>query len=159
MLTTDESFSPEREKEDIPANTCLPHLRACGKESTVSYGVNRHQTETCSQESAGPTIYGHSSSASEGRRQRHALIDSDDKPKVTCICDKAETGYATVHQCNNTGKKPWVVCDATSGHKRNMQSHGEECSIQEQSTSLHTEAETHQPKKSAPCQTVCRCVL
>ncbi|XP_028270866.1 zinc finger protein 497-like isoform X2 [Parambassis ranga] len=81
-------------------------------------------------------------------------MDSDDKPKVTCICDKA-SGNATVHQCNNTGEKPCsrTVRDATSSQKQNMQSHGEECSIQEQSTSLHTEAEARQARKSAPCQT------
>lgn len=145
MLNTDESFSSEGEKEDTSTHTCHPHLKACGKESSVLCEVKRHErvysVEKCSEESGGLTLYGQSSSAREGR-QRHMLMDSE-------------------HQCNN------AVRETTPSHKRNMKSHqrthaGNECYAQDpsldvkQSTSLTTEAEPHETKRSAPCQTVCK---
>ncbi|XP_070683767.1 zinc finger protein 37-like [Pempheris klunzingeri] len=156
---TDESFSTEGEKED----TCTyhPHLRTCGKESSISCGVKRHQTvysvEKCCEESDGPALYEQSSSAREGR-QKPALADSDEKPKISCIRGRAPENV-TVHQCNN------AVCETTPGHKRNMKSHqrthaGDECYAQDQSldvkqsTSLPAEAELRETKRSAPCQTV-----
>lgn len=150
MLNTDESFSSEGEKEDTSTHTCHPHLKACGKESSISCGVKRHErvysVEKCSEESGGPALYEQSSSAREGR-QRH--MDSEEKPNVT------------VHQCNN------AVRETTPSHKRNMKSHqrthaGDQRYAQDQSldvkqsTSLTTEAEPHETKRSAPCQTVCK---
>ncbi len=161
MLNTDESFSSEGEKEDTSTDTCHPHPKACGKESSVSCGVKRHErvysVEKCSEESGGLTLYGQSSSAREGR-QRHVLVDSDEKPKISCISGKA-LGNVTVHKCSK------AVRETTPSHKRNMKSHqrthaGDECYAQEQSrdvkqsTSLTTEAELHETKRSAPCQTV-----
>lgn len=159
MFNTDESFSPEGEKEDTL--TCHSHLKACGNESSISSGVKRHQrvylVEKCSEESDGPTLYEQSSSAREGW-QRHMIMDSEEKPKISCIRGKAP-GNVTVHQCNNT------VRETTPSHKRNVKSHqrthaGDECCAQDQSldvkqsTSLPTEAEPHETKRSAPCQTV-----
>lgn len=155
MFNTDESFSSEGEKEDTSTRTCHPHFKACGKESSISYGVKRHE-RVYSEESDGPTLYEQSSSAREGQ-QRKMLMDSDEKPKISCMCVKTP-GNVTVHQCNNT------VCEMTPSHKRNMKSHqrthaADECDTQDQSldvkqsTSLQTEAET---KRSAPCQTVCK---
>ncbi|XP_070771424.1 uncharacterized protein, partial [Enoplosus armatus] len=154
-----ESFSSEGEKEDTSTHTCHPHLKACGKESPVSCGVKRHQRVSSvekSSESGGPTLYGQSSSAREGQ-QRHTLMDSDEKPKISSKHGKTP-GNVTVHQYNNT------VREMTPGHKRNMKSHqrthaGGECYTQDQSldvkqsTSVTTEAELHETKRSAPCQT------
>ncbi|XP_044043798.1 zinc finger protein 184-like isoform X2 [Siniperca chuatsi] len=155
-----DSFSSEGEKEDTSTRTCHSHLKACGKESAISHGVKRHQrvysVEKCSEDSGGPTLYGQSSSAREGR-QRHMLMDSDEKAKVSCVHGKAP-GSVTVHQCNNT------VRELTPSHKKNMKSHhrthaGDECYAQDQnldvkqSTSVTTEAELYVTKRSAPCQT------
>ncbi|TKS68570.1 Zinc finger protein 717 [Collichthys lucidus] len=155
-----ESFSSEGEKEDASTHTCHPHVNACGKESSISYEVKRHErvysVEKCSEESGGPILYGQSSSAREGR-QRHAIMDSDEKLKISYTCGKTP-GNVTVHQCNNT------VREMTPGHKRNVKSHQrthavEECCAQDQSldvkesTSLPTEADRHETKRSAPCQT------
>ncbi|KAM9363958.1 uncharacterized protein ABDE67_021648 [Symphorus nematophorus] len=144
-----ESFISEGENEDTSTHTFHPNLKASGKESSISYGVKRQEKVY----SGGPTLYGQSSSAREGR-QRHMLVDSDQKPKISC--GKAP-GNVTVQQCNN------AVREMTPSHKRNMKSHqkthADECYAQdqsldvEQSTSLPTEAELHETKRSAPCQT------
>lgn len=163
MLNTDDSFNSEGKKEDTSTHTCHPHLQACGMESSISHGVKTRQrvysVEKCSEESGGPTLSGQSSSAREGR-QRHMLMDSDEKPKISCRCGKA-TGNVIVHQCSNT------VHEMTPSHKRNMKSlqrahAGDVCCTQDQSldvkqsTSVTTEAELHETKRSAPCQTVCK---
>ncbi|KAI3352523.1 hypothetical protein L3Q82_005468 [Scortum barcoo] len=150
-----ESFISEEGKEDTSTHTCHPHLKACGKESPISCEVKRHQRgyllEKCSEESGGPTLYGQSSSARE-RQQRHVLMDTDEKPKISCIRGKAQ-GNVTVHQCNN------AVREKTPSYKRNMKSHqrtftGDEQSLDvKQSTSVTTEAEPHETKRTAPCQT------
>ncbi|XP_045904045.1 zinc finger protein 852-like isoform X2 [Micropterus dolomieu] len=155
-----DSFNSEGKKEDTSTHTCHPHLQACGMESSISHGVKTRQrvysVEKCSEESGGPTLSGQSSSAREGR-QRHMLMDSDEKPKISCRCGKA-TGNVIVHQCSNT------VHEMTPSHKRNMKSlqrahAGDVCCTQDQSldvkqsTSVTTEAELHETKRSAPCQT------
>ncbi|XP_059189447.1 zinc finger protein 37-like isoform X2 [Centropristis striata] len=159
-----DSFSSEGEKEDTCTSTCHPNLKACGIESSILYGEKRQQrvylVEECSEESSGPALYGQSSSAREGR-QRHTLMDSDEKPKISCTRENAP---GKVTQCNNTGEKPFScpVRDATPVHKRNMKSRqkaqeGFECCDEDQSldvkqsTSLKTEAE--ETKRSAPSQT------
>lgn len=169
MFNTEESFSSEGEKEDTCTSTCHPDLKACGKESSISYGVKRQQSvfpgEKRSEESGGHDLYGQSSSAREGR-QRHMLMDSDEKPKISCLRGKAPANVI-VHQCNNTGEKPFScsVHEATPSPKKNMKSHqrthaGDECHAKDQSldvkqsTSLTTEAED--TKRSTLCQTVCR---
>ncbi|XP_078131671.1 uncharacterized protein LOC144533972 isoform X1 [Sander vitreus] len=161
-----ESFSSEGEKEDTCTSTCHPDLKACGKESSISYGVKRQQSvfpgEKRSEESGGHDLYGQSSSAREGR-QRHILMDSDEKPKISCLRGKAPANVI-VHQCNNTGEKPFScsVHEATPSPKKNMKSHqrthaGDECHAKDQSldvkrsTSLTTEAED--TKRSTLCQT------
>lgn len=112
--------------------------------------------EKCSEESGGPALYGQCSTVRE-ERQRHMLTDSDEKPKISCTCGKALENV-TVHHCNNT------VNETTPSHKRNMKSNqrthaDNECYAQDQSpdlkqsTSLPTEAELHETKRSAPCQT------
>ncbi|XP_022066741.1 zinc finger protein 37-like isoform X1 [Acanthochromis polyacanthus] len=158
-----ECFSSEGEKEDSSADICLPHLKACEKERSVSYAAKRHQTvypvEKCSEESdGGPTPYGQSSTAREGR-QGHMLTGSDEKPKISCVRGKT-LGNMTAHQCNNTREKPFScpVRDLTPSHKTNIKSHQssnarEEYSAQDESTSLHTEAELNQTKRSPPYQT------
>lgn len=128
----------------------------------MSYGVKRQQrvysVEKCSEES--DALYEQSSSARDGW-QKHMLMDSDEKPKISCIFPEKAPGNVTVHQCNNAGR------ETTPSHKRNMKSHqrthaGDECCAQDQSldvkqsTSLPTEAELHETKRSAPCQTVCK---
>ncbi|XP_037620421.1 zinc finger protein 567-like isoform X1 [Sebastes umbrosus] len=144
-----ESFSSEGEKEDTSMHSCHPDL-----ESSISYEVKRQQgvylVERCSEESAGPALYGQSSSAREGR-QRHMLMDSDEKPKISCI-----RGNVTVHQCNNTREKPFScpVSETTPSHKGSMKSHQRTHAGDEgysQSTSFTTEAE--ETKRSAPYQT------
>ncbi|XP_069545536.1 zinc finger protein 721-like [Brachyistius frenatus] len=151
-----ESFSTEEEKEDTSANTSLPHLKACGKESSVLCEVKRHQgvcsVGKCCEESGGgaAALYGQ---GSEGRRG-HA--GCDERHKISCIRGTA----GNVHECNNAGEKP-VPCpvrETTPSHTRNMKSHQRshaegECPAQDQSTSLHTEAELRQTKRSAPYQT------
>lgn len=171
LLNTDESLGSEGEKEDTSAHTCYPHLKACGKESSVSYEVKRQQrvtsVEKCSEEPGCPTLYGQSSSSREGR-QRHMLVDCDEKPKISCVYEKAP-GNVTVDQCNNTGEKSLScpVRETPTGHKRNLNSHQtahaedgcyapDQSLDVKQSTSLPTEAELHETKRSAPCQTVCR---
>lgn len=157
MLNTDENFSSEEEKEDKSTPTCYPHLKAYGKDSSISHGVKRHD-RVCLEESGGATLYGQSSTAREGL-QRHMIMDPDGKPKISFICGKTP-GNVTVYQCNN------AVCEMTPGHTKNMKSHqsthvADECYAQDQSTdvkqstSLPTEAELHETKRSAPCQTVC----
>ncbi|XP_076583725.1 uncharacterized protein LOC143319043 [Chaetodon auriga] len=155
-----ESFSSEGEKEDTSAHPCPPLLKACGRGSSISYGVERHKRvhseEKCSEESGGPTFCGQSSSARE-ERQRLMLMDSTEKHKISCICGKVPENV-TVHQCNNT------VRETSASHKRNTKSHQrthavDECQAQQQSrdakqsTSLPTEAELHETKRFAPCQT------
>ncbi|GLD63927.1 uncharacterized protein AKAME5_001549900 [Lates japonicus] len=163
-----ESLGSEGEKEDTSAHTCHPHLKACGKESSISYEVKRQQrvtsVEKCSEEPGCPTLYGQSSSSREGR-QRHMLVDCDEKPKISCVCEKAP-GNVTVDQCNNTGEKSLScpVRETPAGHKRNLNSHQrahaedgcyapDQSLDVKQSTSLPTEAELHETKRSAPCQT------
>lgn len=157
MLNTDEHFSSEEEKEDTSTPTCYPHLKAYGKDSSISHGVKRHD-RVCLEESGGATLYGQSSTAREGL-QRHMIMDPDEKPKISFICGKT-AGNVTVYQCNNT------VCEMTPSHTKNTKSHqstyvADECCAQDQSTdvkqstSLPTEAELHETKRSAPCQTVC----
>ncbi|XP_035516302.1 zinc finger protein 37-like [Morone saxatilis] len=153
-----ESFSSEEENEDTSSHTCHPQLKAYGNESSISCGVKRHErvflVDKCSEESGGTTFSGQSSSVSAGQ-QRHTLMD--EKPKISCIRGKVP-GNVTVHQCNNT------VCETTPSHKRNMKAHqgtraADECYAQDQSldvkqsTSLPTEAELRETKRSAPCQT------
>uniref|UniRef100_UPI0037E75DC9 zinc finger protein 721-like n=1 Tax=Semicossyphus pulcher TaxID=241346 RepID=UPI0037E75DC9 len=153
-----ESFSTEGQKEDTSAHTYHPHLTACGRESSISYGEKRQQrgylVEKCSDEPGGPALYGQSSSARE-EWQRHALMDADEKPKISCIRGKA---LGNEHQCNN------AVRETTPSRKRNIKSSqrthaGEEWCSQDQnlevkqSTSLPTEAELHETKRLAPCQT------
>lgn len=148
-----ESLSSEREKEDTSADTCLPHQKVCGTESSVSCGVKKHQrgcsVEKCF-EKPGP--------ATENL-QRHMLMSADEKPQISCMHGKVP-GNATLHQCNNTGEKPFSCPgrDMTPSHKRNVKSHqgteaGEECCAQDQRASLHTEEELQQTKTSAACQT------
>ncbi|KAM8771974.1 uncharacterized protein AB9X84_006531 [Acanthopagrus schlegelii] len=150
-----EHFSSEEEKEDTSTPTCYPHLKAYGKDSSISHGVKRHD-RVCLEESGGATLYGQSSTAREGL-QRHMIMDPDEKPKISFICGKT-AGNVTVYQCNNT------VCEMTPSHTKNMKSHqsthvADECCAQDQSTdvkqstSLPTEAELHETKRSAPCQT------
>lgn len=158
-----ESFGSDVENEDTSAHTCHSHFKACGRDSSVSCGVQRHQrscsVEECSEESAGPAYCEQSSSATE-EQQRH--MDSDEKPKLSCIRGNGP-GHVSVHQCNNAGEKPFscAVRETTPGHKRNAKvcERGEEGYAQDQnldgkqSTSLSTEAEGHQTKISAPYQT------
>lgn len=171
LLNTDERFGSDAENEDTSTHTCHPHFKACGKDSSISCGVKRHQrscsVEKCSEESAGPAYCEQSSSATE-EQQRHILMDSDEKPKLSCILGKGP-GHVSVHQCNNTGEKPFscTIREVTPSHKRNTKvcertNASEECYVQDQnldgkqSSSLSTEAELHQTKRSAPYQTVCR---
>ncbi|XP_075320164.1 uncharacterized protein LOC142379000 isoform X2 [Odontesthes bonariensis] len=148
-----ESFSPEGEQDEPCTDTC-PHLDACGKENSVSYEVERHQrvhpVKKCSEEFDGHGICGQSSAAIEGQ-QRHLPTGSTEKLKFSCICGKA---LGNVHQCSNTGEKPFTcpVCDKRNRKSRLRTHAGEECSAQEQSTSLHME-ELRQTKISAPYQT------
>ncbi|XP_041790239.1 zinc finger protein 497-like isoform X2 [Chelmon rostratus] len=85
------------------------------------------------------------------------VMDSTEKPKISCVCGKVP-GNVTVHHCNNT------VRETSASRKTNMKSHQrthavDECHTQDQSrdakqsTSLPTEAELHETKRSAPCQT------
>lgn len=158
MFTADESFSSEEEKEDPSTHPCHPHFTACGKESSISYGLKR-QERVYSEESSGPMLYEQSSS--EGK-QRKVLLDSDEKPKISYICVKS-VGNVTMQQSNNKH------CKMTLS-QRNMKSQqrtytADECDAQvqsldvKQSTSLPTEAEPHETKSSAPCQTVCETTL
>lgn len=174
MLNTDESFSLEAEREDTFAQTCQPHHKVFGNDSSVSHEVKSRQQgvnygEKCSEESDGPALYSQSS-AREGR-QRHMLVDSDEKPKISCVRGKAP-GNAAVDQCNNSGEKSFScpVRETTNPgrQRRNMNSHQaahaeeEGCYVPDQSldvkqsTSLPTEEELHETKRPAPCQTVCR---
>ncbi|XP_040000904.1 zinc finger protein 37-like isoform X2 [Xiphias gladius] len=163
-----ESFCSEEEKEDTSAHSCQSNLKACGKESSISYGVKRQErvnsVEKLSEESGGPTLYGQSSSATEGR-QRHMLIDSDEKPKISCVRGKA-AGNETLDQSSNRGQKSFScpISETTPSHKRNMNSHQrtlaeDRCYAPDQSldvkqsTSLPTEAELQETKRSAPYQT------
>lgn len=161
MLNTDESFSLEGEKEDISVH----NLKACGKESSISFGVKRQQgvysVEKCSEEPGGPALYGQSSSARE-ERQRHMLMDSDEKPKISCLRGKVP-GNVTVHQCNNTGEKPFScpLRESSPTHKRNMKSQqrtlaGDESYTPDQSPDIKesTSTEAEETKRLAPCQTV-----
>ncbi|XP_071359872.1 zinc finger protein 850-like [Trachinotus anak] len=158
-----ESFGSEGDKEDTFAHDCQPQLKACGKESSISHEVKRQQrvnaVERCSEESGGQ------SSSARGGLQRHMPMDSDEKPKISCVRGKAP-GNATADQCNNTAEKSFScpVRETTPGHKRNMNSHQttraeDGCSSPhqsldvKQSTSLPTEEELHETKRSAPCQT------
>ncbi|XP_029008181.1 zinc finger protein 479-like isoform X1 [Betta splendens] len=125
-----ESFRLGEQKEvTSPTQTCHPHLNACGTESIILYGDKRNQSvhlvEECSEESAGPGLHGQNSSDSEGQ-PGHVRLYSDDKQKISSICEKAK---GNVHECSDTGKK------ATS--------------------SLKTEAELHETKHLAPCQSDC----
>ncbi|KAK2817347.1 hypothetical protein Q5P01_025538 [Channa striata] len=161
-----ESFSSEGQKEGTSAQTCHPHLTACGKESFVSHEVKRHERLNslgkCSEEAGGPPqiiLHGESSSARDGQ-QGHILVDFD---ATGCVGVKAS---GNVQGCNNTGEKP-VSClqpEATAGHKTDIKSHPRTPTEEEhyakdrntdekQSTSLQTEAELHKTKRSAPCQT------
>lgn len=166
MLNTDESFSLEGQKDSTSTTqTCQPHFKACGKESTILHEAKRHQrvnlVEEWSEEPTSPTLHWQSSSASEGQ-QGHILLDSDEKRKISCICEKAS---GNVQECNHTVEKPLScpVDETTPSHKKNINSHQrthaeEGCFVkdQKQSTSLQTVAELHETKRSAPCQTVCR---
>lgn len=169
-LNADESFSLEADREDTFAQTCQPHHKVFGNESSASHEVKSRQQgvnhgEKCSEESDGPALYGQSSSAREGR-QRRALVDSDEKPKISCVRGKAP-GNAAVDQCNNSAEKSFS-CPARETtnpgrQRRNVNSHQEEgCYVPDQSldvkqsTSLPTEEELHETKRPAPCQTVCR---
>ncbi|KAM7419689.1 hypothetical protein PAMA_016667 [Pampus argenteus] len=89
------------------------------------------------------------------------LMDSDEKLKLSCTGGKGP-GHAYICQCNNAEEKPFscTVLETTSSHKRNLEvcertRAEEECYApdQKQSTSLSTEAELHQTKRSAPYQT------
>ncbi|XP_031719050.1 zinc finger protein 37-like isoform X2 [Anarrhichthys ocellatus] len=152
-----ESISSEGEEEDSSVHSRHPDLKACGKESGISYGVKGEQrvysAETCS-------LYGQSSSAGEGQ-QTHALMDTDEKPQISCIRGKANV---TLHQCNNTEEKPFScpARETTLSRKRNAKSNqrahaADECPAQDQSLDEHqstsTTADAEETKRSAPCQT------
>lgn len=158
MFTTDESFSSDEEKEDASTHPSHSHFTACGKESSISYGLKR-QERVYSEESSGPTLYEQSSS--EGK-QRKMLLDSDEKPKISCNCLKS-VGNVTARQSINKH------CKMTLS-QRNIKSQQRTCAADEcdaqvqsldvkQSTSLPTEAEPHETKCSTPCQTVCETPL
>ncbi|XP_067354020.1 zinc finger protein 37-like isoform X2 [Channa argus] len=156
-----ENFSSEGQKEGASAQTCHPHLKASGKESSVSFEVKRHQRlnslEKCSEEPGGPALHGQSSSAREGQ-QGHIFVDSDG---TSCVGEKAS---GKLQECNNTGENP-VSCplpETTTGHETDIQLHPRtpvegECYSEDrnfdvkQSTSLQTEAELLKTKTS--CQT------
>lgn len=167
LFNSDENFSSEGEREDASTNVCHSLFKACGKDGSISCGVKRHQglcsLEQCAEESAGPAYCEWSSSARE-EQQRHSFMDSDDKPKLSCV-----HGNVFVHRCNNAGEKPFscAVCETTPSCKGNMDfcgetKAGEESHAQDQnmdgkqSTSLSTEAQQQQTKRSAPYHTVCR---
>ncbi|XP_068177190.1 zinc finger protein 721-like [Antennarius striatus] len=156
----DESFSSEAEKKDTSTHPTHPHLKELEKDSTFSYRIKGHKriylVEKCSEESCGPAVCGQSSSARE-ERQKEMLTDSDEKPKVSCICGKTP-GNVTVHNCNN------AVHEKAPSHQSNVKPNqrtnaADECPGKEQrldakqSTSLPTEAELHRTKGSAPLQT------
>nr|XP_020499676.1 zinc finger protein 850-like [Labrus bergylta] len=153
-----ESFSSEGEKKDASSHPYHPHLKARGKESSILRTEKSQQGENlgekCSDEPGGPAVYGQSSSARD-EWQRHMLMDYDEKPKMSFVHGN-NPGH--VHQCNNT------VEESTSTHIRNMKSHqrtqaGINCYSKNQSldmrqsTSLPTDAELHETRQSAPCQT------
>lgn len=168
-IVSENHESAEIEKEVASAHTCHPNLKACGKERCISYGIKRPQrgnsgVEKCSKEPGSPTVYGQSSSARKGQ-QGHMLMDSNEKPKISSICEKA-LGNETVHQCNDNGEKTfsYTVREATPRTTRNMKSQQQTCTDEgcypedqslavKQSTSLQTEVELHETKRSAPCQT------
>lgn len=158
MFNTGESS--EGENEDASTRTCHPYFKACAKQSSFSCGVKRHD-RGYSEDSGGPVLYEPSSYAGEGQ-QRKTLMDSE-KPRISCTCGKT-LGNVTVHQCNN------AVCELTPSHRRTMNSHQRTYAADEgdsqdqsldvrQSTSLQTEADPHETKRSAPCQTVCSIYL
>lgn len=169
MLNTDESFSLDGQKEVTTTQTCHPHLNACGKENTISYEAKRHQrvnlVEEYCEESAGPALYGQSASAREGQ-QGHILLGSDEKHTISCICEKT-TG--NVQQRSSTREKPFScpVHETTPSHKSNIKTHqrthaDDGCFVEDQEhdgkqcTSLQTESELHETKRTALCQNVCR---
>ncbi|XP_033181998.1 zinc finger protein 3 homolog isoform X2 [Anabas testudineus] len=160
-----ESSISDRQKEVTSTQTYHPHLKACGKESTISCGAKRHQgvnlVEEYSEQPAGPALHGQSSSAREGQ-QGDILLNSHEKHNISCICEKA-TG--NVQQCSSTREKPFScpVHETTPSHKRNINSpertHAEEgCFVEVQklhakpNTSLQTKLELNETKRSAPCQ-------
>lgn len=139
----DESYCSGGETGDPAAHTFHPHLKACEEESCNSHAVKRQ----CSEESG------------------HMLTDSDAKPKVSCVGVKVP-GHETADECNNTGERSFSCPkrETTPSHTRNVssrqRSHAEEgCHAPgqsldvKQSTSLPTEAEPHETKSSALCQT------
>ncbi|KAM7009246.1 uncharacterized protein LKV04_001217 isoform 2-T2 [Tautogolabrus adspersus] len=153
-----ESFGSEGEKKDTSSHTSHPHLKACGKESSILRAEKSQQGgylgEKFSDEPGGPAVYGQSTSARD-EWQRHMLMDYDEKPKISFVHGN---NPGNVPQCNNT------VEENTSTHIRNMKSHqktqaGVDCYSKDQSldmrqsTSLPTDTELHETKQSAPCQT------
>lgn len=169
MLNTDESFSSDGQKEVTSTQTCYPHLKACGKENTISYEATRRQrvnlVEEYCEESAGPSLHGQSSSAREGQLG-HILLDSDEKHTISCICEKAR---GNVQQCSSTREKAFScpVHETTPSHKCNIKTHqrtraDEGCFVEDrerdvkQHTSLQTESELRETKRTALCQNVCR---
>ncbi|XP_060949352.1 zinc finger protein 37-like isoform X1 [Limanda limanda] len=152
-----ESYCSGGEKEETSAQR---------KDSSSSNDEKRLQrvdpVEKSSEESSGPALLDQSSSARDGRK-RHILIDPDAKPELSCVYWKVPE-HETVDEGTITGEKSvsFPVCETTLSHKRNMSSrqrtHAEDgCCVPDQSgkqsTSLPTEAELHETKTPALCQT------
>nr|XP_019962324.1 PREDICTED: zinc finger protein Xfin-like [Paralichthys olivaceus] len=161
-----ESYCSGADKEETSAPACHPQLKSCGKDSSSSSKRQQrvNSVEKCSEESSGPALYDQSSSTRCGRK-RHILIDSDAKPEISCVYWKVPE-HETADEGCNTGEKPFSfpVRETTLSHKRTMSSrqgtHAEDgCNVPDQnvdvkqSTSLPTEAELHETKTPALCQT------
>ncbi|KAM3623626.1 uncharacterized protein V6R79_013433 [Siganus canaliculatus] len=122
-----ESFSSRGDEEQT--SIFQPQLKVYTEESFILHGVRTRRAyvaERCPEESAGPTLSG---------QERHTLTDYDEKPKLSCMCGRLEGGV-TVHRCHHTGQ------ETTVSHKRNGKSRH-----------VAAEAEQHETKKLAPCQT------
>ncbi|XP_029981826.1 zinc finger protein 37-like isoform X4 [Sphaeramia orbicularis] len=177
--TVSENYENLSEKERDATSTliCHPHFKAHEKESSVSYGLKRHHRldseEKCSEEYNDPGYCGQSSSEVS---QRHMVIDSDDRPKLSYVCRK-ESGNVTVFQCNNTAERHsscpvheviktqegtharaeqqssvYIKCLSERDPDKTVLSLGADLNPGKQSTSLSEDAELHQMKRSIPCQ-------